>query len=88
MDKEFQKLLDKASNLQSEFVNMGVIATSVETHLAKIVVRCVCSDVMQSSLVISMLKDADLLLPGGIGFIKTLPGTKSLCVEVNIKINQ
>jgi len=81
-------MLKKASQTQLELVEMGFIATSIETHLSLIVIRCVCNDTQECATVIALLKTNGFLTPGGIGYIKTISGSSALCVEIKIEINQ
>lgn len=88
MDKNFISMLKKASHTQLELIEMGFIATSIETHLALIVIRCVCNDTNECATVISLLKSEGFLTPGGIGYIKTISGSSALCLEVKINTNK
>lgn len=85
MEQSIKDLLVEASQLQSDMVDMDVLATSVETHQTKIIIRCVCVDPIQCSFVISLLEGRGFLKPGGMGVIKVLYESGALCIEVHVK---
>lgn len=87
MGKKFKDLFTEASRVQSEMVAMNVLATAVETHVNCIKIRCVCWNIEECGLVIAMLKKSSLLQPGGMGFIRTIPDSDALCIEVKIDID-